>query len=77
MFQIVKRQKAIICHLKYNFSLDLIYYDVWGPVSIISTTGARYHVSFHDDCTKFLLVFPMKFKSDDENIFFRIQAHVE
>lgn len=48
-----------------------------GPSSIVSTTGARYYVSFLDDCTKFLWVFPMKLKSDVENIFLQFKAYVE
>ena len=57
--------------------LDLIYSDVWEPTHAISTTGARYYVSFLDDCTKFLWLFPIKLKSDVESIFMQFQAYVE
>ena len=57
--------------------LDLIFTDVWGPASVNSTTGARYYVSFIDNFSKFLWLFPMKLKSDVENIFLQFQAYVE
>lgn len=34
--------------------LDLIYIDVWGPTSMVSTTDAKYYVGFFDDYSKFL-----------------------
>ena len=57
--------------------LDLIYTDVWGPASVPSTTGARYYVSFMDDYSKFLWLFPIKLKFDVEQIFLTFQKYVE
>jgi hypothetical protein len=54
----------------------LIYSDVWGPASVLSTT-ARDYVIFLDDCTRFLWIFPMKFKSDVQSIFHQFQTFVE
>ena len=57
--------------------LDLIFTDVWGPASVASTTGARYYVSFLDNFSKYVWLFPMKFKSDVENLFLQFQSYVE
>ena len=57
--------------------LDLIFTDVWGPASVASTTGARYYVSFLDNYSKFLWLFPIKLKSDVERIFLQFQSYVE
>ena len=57
--------------------LDLIFTDVWGPAYVHSTTGAKYYVSFLDDYSKFLWLFPIKLKSDVENVFLNFQTYVE
>lgn len=57
--------------------LDLIFTDVWGPASMISTSGAKYYISFLDDYSKFLWLFPIKLKSDVEQVFLTFQAYVE
>ena len=56
-----------------NSPLDLIFTDIWGPASVASTTDARYYVSFLNNFSKFLWLFPMKFKSEVENIFLKFQ----
>lgn len=60
-----------------NHRLDLIFSDVWGPALMGSTTGAKYYVSFLDDYSTFLWLFPLKFKYDVEHIFLQFQAYVE
>ena len=57
--------------------LELLYSDVWGPIPIFSTTGARYYISFLDDSIKFLWLFPLKLKSDALPIFQKFQPAVE
>jgi hypothetical protein len=58
--------------------LDLIFTDVWGPASVLSTSDAKYYVSFLDDYSKFLWLFiPIKLKSDVENTFLTFQTYVE
>ena len=56
---------------------QLIFTDVWGPTFVPSTNGARYYVSFLDDYSKFLWLFPIKLKSDVEHIFLTFQKYVE
>lgn len=58
-------------------SLDLIFTDIWGATSVVSTTGTKYYVSFLDDYSKFVWLFPIKLKSDVESIFLQFQAYVE
>ena len=64
-------------HVSVSNPLELLYSDVWGPAPILSTTGARYYISFFDDCTKFLWLFPLKQKSEALNIFQKFQVAVE
>jgi histone deacetylase 1/2 len=51
-------------YISISKPLELLYSDVWGPTPILSTTGARYYVSFLDDLTNFLWLFPLKLKYD-------------
>ena len=64
-------------HISVLKPLELLYSDVWGPSPILSTTGARYYISFLDDSTKFLWLFSLKLKSDALQIFQKFQAAVE
>jgi len=57
--------------------LELIYLDVWGPSFVISSYGSRYYVCFLDAFTKYIWLFPLKQKSDVENIFLHFQTYVE
>ena len=41
-----------------------IHSDVWGPAKISSFSGARYYVTFIDDCTRMTWVSLLKNKSD-------------
>ena len=43
---------------------SLIHTDVWGPSKIPNITGARWFISFIDDCTRVTWLFLMKYKSD-------------
>jgi histone deacetylase 1/2 len=67
-----KNSASILLH-----PLDLIFTDVWGPALVPSTTGAKYYVSFLDDYSKFLWLFPIQLKSDVEHVFLNFQTYVE
>src|ERR1044072_7894907 len=43
---------------------DLVHSDVWGPSSISNISGAKWFVTFIDDCTRVTWVFLMKDKSE-------------
>ena len=64
-------------HVSILKPLELIYLDVWGPTPVLSTSSARYYISFLDDATKFLWFFPLKLKSDACQTFIYFQAVVE
>lgn len=40
------------------------YYDVWGPAKIPTFSGARYYVTFIDDCTRMTWFLLLKNKVD-------------
>ena len=42
----------------------LIHSDIWGPSTISNVSGARWFVSFIDDCTRVTWIFLHKHKSD-------------
>ena len=44
--------------------LELIYSDVWGSFPVQSFDGFRYYAMFIDHFTKYLWLFPIKFKLD-------------
>ena len=48
---------------------DLIHSDVWGPAPITNISGARWFVSFIDDCTRVTWIFLMKDKSEVSQLF--------
>jgi histone deacetylase 1/2 len=64
-------------HVSVSQPLELIYSDVWGPASTLSTSGARYCINFLDDATKCLWLFPLKLKSDAYQTFLSFQSAVE
>jgi len=44
--------------------LDLVHSDIAGPMEVSSKGGARYFVTFIDDKSRWLTVYPLKLKSD-------------
>ena len=64
-------------HVFVSKPLEFIYSDVWGPAPVLSTSSARYYISFLDNATKFLWLFPLKLKSDAYHTFICFQAVVE
>jgi len=64
-------------HVSVLKPLELIYLDVWGPTPVLFTNGARYYISFLDDATKYLWLFPLKLKSDAYPTFINFQTAVE
>jgi hypothetical protein len=64
-------------HVKVSKPLELIYSDVWGPTSTLSTSGAQYYINVLDDATKFLWLFPLKLKVEAYQTFLCFKATVE
>jgi len=50
---------------------DLVHSDVWGPASSSSISGAKWFVTFIDDCTRVTWIFLMKEKSEVFNLLVR------
>lgn len=51
------------------FPFDKIHSDIWGPSPIRFAEGYKYYVTFSDDCTKFVWIFPLCNKLDVFQIF--------
>ncbi|KAL9239991.1 hypothetical protein vseg_014258 [Gypsophila vaccaria] len=56
--------------------LDVIFSDVWTS-PLLSYDNYKYNVIFVDHFTKYIWLYPLKFKSDTYNVFIRFKALVE
>ncbi|TXG46646.1 hypothetical protein EZV62_027855 [Acer yangbiense] len=57
--------------------LELVHTDLWGPAPMLSTEGYRYYISFVDSFSRFVWVFPLRFKSEAFNVFVQFHKMVE
>ena len=64
-----KRVSFFPSNNKSLFPFHLMHSDVWGPSRVTNLSGARWFVTFIDDCTRVTWVFLMKQKSDVVHIF--------
>lgn len=55
--------------LSSSSPLEIVFSDVWGPSPFVSIDDFRYYVIFIDHYSKYVWLFPMKFKSDVALIF--------
>ena len=55
--------------LTIHSPLEIIYTDVWGPAFIESINQNKYFVIFLDHFTKFIWLYPIKYKYDVFTIF--------
>ncbi|KAB2634323.1 hypothetical protein D8674_038379 [Pyrus ussuriensis x Pyrus communis] len=53
-----------------------VHTDVWGPAPVRSIEGYRYYVTFVDEYTRFVWIFPMSNKSDVFTIFVQFYQFV-
>lgn len=60
-----------------NELLERIHSDVCGPMAVSSFSGAKYFVSFIDDCSRKVFVYTMKSKSEVYAKFVDFKAYVE
>ena len=63
--------------IKSTRPLEIIYSDVWGPAPIRSLDGYLYYLIFVDHYSKYIWLYPMKFKSDVSLLFPQFQKLVE
>jgi transposase InsO family protein len=57
--------------------LELVHSDVCGPMRTTSLSGFRYFVLFVDDCTRFMVVYPVSHKHEVLNRFLLYKAWAE
>ena len=57
--------------------LELVHFDVFGPVNIKSLGGSSYYVTFIDDASREVWVYPMKSKAKLFEIFQKFLVVVE
>ncbi|KAL2320148.1 hypothetical protein Fmac_029117 [Flemingia macrophylla] len=62
---------------KSSKPFDLVHSDVWGPSSISNISGAKWFVSFIDDCTRVTWIFLMKDKSEVFHLFVNFYRMVQ
>lgn len=58
-------------------SLELIFYDLWGPSPVHSISGCTYFITFVDAHSRYTLIYPLKLKSDTLVTFVQFKALVE
>ena len=56
-------------HERKTNILELVYFDVCGPINVKSSGGASYFVTFIDDASKKVWAYPMKKKGEVFEIF--------
>ena len=50
---------SLFCESK---PLELDHTDIWGPVSVRSTFGAKYFISFLDEYSRYMWFYPLQTK---------------
>ena len=64
-------------HERKTNILELIYFDVCGPINVESLGGVSYFVAFIDDASKKVLTYSMKSKDEVFEIFQIVQVDFE
>ncbi|KAG8488224.1 hypothetical protein CXB51_018059 [Gossypium anomalum] len=64
-----KRTSFPVSNKRTSTPFSLVHSDVWGPSTISNISGARWFVSFIDDCTRVSWIFLLKQKSDVRSVF--------
>ena len=57
--------------------LALIQCDLWGSSPELSISGYSYYISFIDDCTKYVWLYPLTTKSEAFVTFLKFKTYVE
>ena len=71
------QQPFRVTSLQSHEPFELIYTDVWGPVSYTGMDGSRYYLIFVDHFTKYTWFYPMVTKSGVSIIFPHFKKFVE
>lgn len=62
---------------KSHFPLELIHSDIWGPVPNFLISGVKFYMTFIDDYSRYCWIYPLTFKSQVFDVFFKFKALVE
>ena len=62
---------------KSNIPFALIHSDLWGPSSVITSTGHRWFVIFIDDCTRMTWLYQLKNKDEVFTVFQAFHAMIQ
>src|ERR1051325_3805765 len=55
----------------------LVHTDVWGPAYVPNISGAKWFLTFIDDCTRVTWVFLLKQKSEVSSVFFQFVSMIK
>nr|KYP54945.1 Retrovirus-related Pol polyprotein from transposon TNT 1-94 [Cajanus cajan] len=55
----------------------LVHTDVWGPSNIPNISGAKWFITFIDDCTRVMWLFLLKHKSEVSSVFLRFVSMIK
>ena len=61
----------------YTRPLELVYIDLWGPASTVSSCGFQYFLTIVDAYSKFTWIYPIKYKSDTYHTFVQFKTMIE
>ena len=67
-----KRVSYPLSNTRFGLPFSLIHADMWGPSKILNIIGARWFVTFIDNCTRVTWVYLMKNKSEVSELFLKI-----
>lgn len=70
------RQPFPVKQSRATFMFEKIHTNVWGPSPKVSVQGYRYYISFVDEYSRFLWIFPMNKKSQAFEIFVKFHAFI-
>ncbi|KAK2433017.1 putative mitochondrial protein [Trifolium repens] len=60
-----------------TFPFYLVHTDVWGPSNVPNVSGAKWFVTFIDDCTRVTWVYLLKHKSEVSSIFLNFHSMIK
>ncbi|KAM1541869.1 hypothetical protein ACFX15_011235 [Malus domestica] len=70
------RQSFPVKQSSVTFLFERVHSDVWGPSPKVSIEGYRYYISFIDEFSRFLWIFPLVNKSEAVSAFIKFHAFV-
>lgn len=72
-----KRVPFTTSNKKSSCPFYLVHTDVWGPANIPNISGAKWFLTFIDDCTRVTWVFLLKQKSEVSSVFLQFVSMIK